>query len=151
MKLKVEINTEEHFTVYGHTSHEFSVRSRWFSGAAAIRTYCLEELLATKLRALYQRRKGRDLFDFERALGRREVDAPRILDAFSKYMEHQGERVTRAQFEANLDAKLKHPDFLSEVKPLLASGTEWDMQRAATLVLDKLISRLPGEPWRGVR
>ena len=37
--------------------------SRWYSGTAAIATFEFDELLATKLRALYQRRKGRDLFD----------------------------------------------------------------------------------------
>ena len=37
--------------------------SRWYSGTAAIATFEINELLATKLRALYQRRKGRDLFD----------------------------------------------------------------------------------------
>ena len=37
--------------------------SPWFTGATDIITYELDELMATKLRALYQRRKGRDLFD----------------------------------------------------------------------------------------
>jgi len=68
MKLKVEINTREHFTVFGHRSQRFEVASRWFSGAAGILTYDLDELLGTKLRALFQRRKGRDLFDLALAL-----------------------------------------------------------------------------------
>lgn len=37
--------------------------SPWFTGATDIITYELDDLMATKLRALYQRRKGRDLFD----------------------------------------------------------------------------------------
>jgi hypothetical protein len=57
LKLKVEINSREHFTVYGVKDHRFEVRSRWFSGAANVRTYELDELLGTKLRALYQRKK----------------------------------------------------------------------------------------------
>ena len=40
--------------------------SRWFTGAAKVLTYDLDELLGTKLRALYQRKKGRDLFDLNR-------------------------------------------------------------------------------------
>src|SRR5690625_1805236 len=35
----------------------FSVTSRWFEGAGEIPTYELDELLGTKLRALYQRRR----------------------------------------------------------------------------------------------
>jgi predicted nucleotidyltransferase component of viral defense system len=61
LKLKVEINSREHFTVYGLQQHRFDVSSRWFSGSADVRTYELDELLGTKLRALYQRKKGRDL------------------------------------------------------------------------------------------
>ncbi len=40
-----------------------TVQTSWWSGQADIPTYHAEELLATKLRALYQRSKGRDLFD----------------------------------------------------------------------------------------
>ena len=58
LKLKVEINTREHFTVYGLKDHRFEVATRWFSGAAALRTYELDELLGTKLRALYQAGAG---------------------------------------------------------------------------------------------
>lgn len=63
-KLKIEINTREHFNVLPHKEIEFSVDSDWYQGSAVVQTYELEELLGTKLRALYQRRKGRDLFDF---------------------------------------------------------------------------------------
>ena len=63
LRLKIEINTREHFTVLGHVSPTHSVDNGWFRGAAEIRSYRLEELLGTKLRALFQRKKGRDLFD----------------------------------------------------------------------------------------
>lgn len=63
LRLKVEINTREHFSLHGYVEERFRVDSRWFTGEAPIRTYRVEELLGTKLRALYQRKKGRDLFD----------------------------------------------------------------------------------------
>ena len=55
LKLKVEINSREHFTVLGFDRRQFSVESRWFSGSTTILTYRLDELLGTKVRALYQR------------------------------------------------------------------------------------------------
>jgi predicted nucleotidyltransferase component of viral defense system len=67
---RTEINTREHFTVYGIERVPFSVSSRWFEGVCEIPSYALDELLGTKLRALYQRRKGRDLEDFVRDLER---------------------------------------------------------------------------------
>lgn len=68
LRLKVEINSREHFAVYGFKRLPFSVHSRWFKGSGEITTYELAELLGTKLRALYQRRKARDLFDLHVAL-----------------------------------------------------------------------------------
>jgi hypothetical protein len=34
MRLKVEINSPEHFSVFGIEEHELAVRSRWFTGTA---------------------------------------------------------------------------------------------------------------------
>jgi predicted nucleotidyltransferase component of viral defense system len=51
MRLKVEINSREHFSVFGIEEHEFVVQSRWFTGSTKVKTYHLDELLGTKLRA----------------------------------------------------------------------------------------------------
>ncbi len=64
MRLKIEINTREHFNVLRLKKIACKVENSWFSGECMLTGYELEELLGTKLRALYQRRKGRDLFDF---------------------------------------------------------------------------------------
>ena len=147
LKLKVEINSREHFAVYGFAQTPFAVSSRWFQGSCEIGTYELDELLGTKLRALYQRKKGRDLFDLAIALEKLEVDPSRILDAFSAYMDHGGHRVTRAQFEQNMDAKLRDPQFTADIGPLLADGFAWDLEAAAASVSTGLIQLLPGDPY----
>jgi predicted nucleotidyltransferase component of viral defense system len=86
LRLKVEINSREHFTVFGIARVRFKVESRWFEGEAEIGTYTLDELLGTKLRALYQRRKSRDLFDLATALETTKADAARVVQSFSEYM-----------------------------------------------------------------
>ena len=48
LRLKVEINTREHFTVAGFVRREFSMSSRWHTAQCALTTYTLEELLGTK-------------------------------------------------------------------------------------------------------
>jgi predicted nucleotidyltransferase component of viral defense system len=149
LKLKVEINSREHFAVYGFTQVPFVVSSRWFEGSCEIGTYELDELLGTKLRALYQRKKGRDLFDLATALEKPEVDPSRILEVFSAYMDHGGHRVTRAQFEENMDAKLRDAQFTADIGPLLAAGFSWDLEAAAASVSTGLIQLLPGDPWKG--
>lgn len=148
LRLKVEINAREHFAIYGLTRLPFAVTSRWFEGACHIGSYGLDELLGTKLRALYQRKKGRDLFDLAVALDRDATDPARIVAAFTEYMAHGGHRVTRAQFEQNLSAKLRDPQFNGDIGPLLAAGFAWDAEKAARSVTGRLLALLPGEPAR---
>lgn len=150
LKLKLEINSREHFTVLGLKSHRFEVKSRWFSGAADLPTYELDELLGTKLRALYQRKKGRDLFDLGLALRNEAVSADRVVETFSKYMQEEGAQVSRAMFEQNLLEKREDTRFTADITPLLAAGHIWNMDEAFALVWRELVGRLPGEPWKGL-
>jgi len=98
MKLKIEINTREHFVLLGLNQLEFAVTNPWFTGECKIATFQIDELLATKLRALYQRRKGRDLFDLWLCLEQRLIDPQRLVDCFLEYMDREGHTLTRAQF-----------------------------------------------------
>lgn len=151
MRLKIEINTREHFTELGLVRHPVDVRCRWFSGAADITTFALPEILGTKLRALYQRKKGRDLFDLWFALRHADVDVDSLLRCFHRYMAEGGHAVTRAQFEANLSDKARDPDFRDDIAPLVRQGITWDFDDAVSLVSDAIIAALPGEPWKGDR
>ncbi|MGB8364798.1 MAG: nucleotidyl transferase AbiEii/AbiGii toxin family protein [Rhizomicrobium sp.] len=139
LKLKVETNSREHFAVYGFKRIPFSLPSRWYEGACEIASYELDELLGTKLRALYQRRKGRDLFDLATALATSKVDPQRIVQSFSEYMDRSGHHVTRAEFEQNMEAKLADPRFTADIGPLLAPGHVWDINAAYANVLSHLI------------
>ena len=151
LRLKVEINTREHVAVLGHAKRSFGVRSRWYARTARIRTFELDELLATKLRALYQRRKGRDLFDLAVALADGRSEPRRIVRTFRSYMEAENHPVTRAMFEQNLDGKLRDPGFGADMSGLLSAGREWDATAAARVVGEKLLARLPGQAWQGGR
>ena len=150
LRIKIEINTREHASVLGVERRPFSVDSPWFAGQAEVATYRVEELLATKLRALYQRKKGRDLFDLWLALTALRVDDERLVDCFERYITASDGRVSRAQFEANLHTKLASPAFLGDVVPLIAPGVGYDPQAAGELVFERLIARLPGAPWKGL-
>jgi len=146
MRLKIEIYTREHFSVFGIEKREFRVHSRWFEGAASVRTYQLDELLGTKLRALYQRKKGRDLFDLHLASRRSRVNAGRVVKCFQCYLAHEGGRVTRAELELNLERKLADSTFLSDLDPLIAPGIVWNPADAADYLRREVFPRLPGSP-----
>ena len=149
LRLKVETNTREHFSVHGFKELPFSVESRWFSGSCSIHTYALDELLGTKLRALYQRKQGRDLFDMATALKSPDAHADRIVEAFLKYMEHEDHKISRALFEENFALKLRDPEFMADISPLLAPGYHWEPEAEAAEVSSRIITLLPGEPWKG--
>ena len=85
LRLKVEINCYEHFNELGLVQVPFSYDSLWAKGSCSITTYKLNELLGTKLRALYQRKKGRDLFDLAYALQNAEVNADEIIRCYRRY------------------------------------------------------------------
>lgn len=114
-----------------------------------MRTFHLDELLGTKLRALYQRRRGRDLFDLWDAGRRGDVDPVRVIEAFQAYLRAEDLRVTRAEFERNLAAKARNRLFIAEGTPMLAPGIAYDARAALDLVQREFIERLPGGAWKG--
>lgn len=144
LRLKVEINTREHGTRLGYHFEELVMESRWFSGRANIRSFQLDELMGTKLRALYQRRKGRDLFDLARALDDPRVSPAGIVAVCVDYMSAGGTPITRAAMTANLAAKRSHPLFRSDLSPLLAPDATFDVDAALDRVLSELVALLPG-------
>lgn len=151
MRLKIEINTREHFTVLGLTKRALPVASRWFSGEADVTTFKIDELMGTKLRALYQRNKGRDLFDLWLALTERLVNTGTLMDCFIRYMSHGGNTVTREQFDMNLLEKAHSREFREDITPLLnpISSRDFAFDDALDIVRDQLILMLPDRPWNG--
>lgn len=146
IRLKVEINCYEHFNVLGLKSLPFEMENRWFSGKCNLTTYELEELLGTKLRALYQRKKGRDLFDLQIALDHAKVDVEKILQCYYRYMEFVVDKApSYKQFMQNMELKMQDPEFLDDTNILLRDGTDrFDPERAFQMVKDTFIERMPG-------
>jgi hypothetical protein len=149
LRLKIEVNTREHFTVLDLQKLQMKVTNPWFTGMAQINTYRLDELMGTKLRALYQRRKGRDLFDLWLCLTRNLVKPKQAVACFLKYMAYEGHPVSRAQFEQNLHGKQTNSAFIGDIAPLLRVTVKYDPAEALRLVLADFIALIPGEPWRG--
>ena len=134
MRIKVEINTYERSPARSLVRLPYSVRSSWFSGDADVLTFTLEELVATKIRALFQRSKGRDLFDLWLAHVRLGVPASAIASTFEPY---RPDGYTRRRAEQNMREKIQRPAFRDDLRPLL---TDWPhdyvIEDAADLVID---------------
>jgi len=142
-KLKIEINTTEHFQVLPLKTQVFSIDSEWFKGKANVITYEIDELISTKLRALYQRRKGRDLFDLWYVSTQNLINLDRVIDIFQKYCANDGLKISGKQFMKNLDLKKKNKDFQIDMNVLLPSELNWNFEEAFEFVTNNIISRLP--------
>ena len=114
-------------------------------GDCQLNTYRLEELLGTKLRALYQRRKGRDLFDLCYALANATVDIDGLMACYHRYISFVVEQPpSYRQFIANLDEKMQDPEFLGDVSLILRPDIAFSPQEAYDLLRETLIERIPG-------
>jgi predicted nucleotidyltransferase component of viral defense system len=153
LRLKVEINTREIEAYDAPLIVSYRVENPWFTGEAAIRTYSQEEMLGTKLRALLQRNTARDLFDLSHALAVFDsLDAARVIEYFLRYLERSENRISRAEAEQRMFAKLRDPRLLTDVRPLLSADeadrlTDEAVKQSFSEVFTRLITQLPGEPW----
>lgn len=153
IRLKIEINTREIETFDAPVALKLQVTNPWFSGEAAIPTFSREEMLATKLRALLQRDKGRDLYDLAHALEVFEgLQVERLVEMFGRYLGLSGQPISRAQAQERMFAKLANPRFLLDMRPLLPAAqvealTEESTADSFRRVFTTLVDRLPGEPW----
>jgi predicted nucleotidyltransferase component of viral defense system len=153
IRLKIEINTRERDAFDPPRTLHYAVDSPWYSGQADISSFSNEELLATKLRALLQRDKGRDLLDLFQSLETfHGLNIPRLVECFGLYLERDGTPIRRAEAERRMLQKLAAPRFLADIRPLLSPDfidqfNEQEIRRAFLRVFTVIISALPGEPW----
>ena len=121
----------------------YKVENGWFSGECNLTGYELEELLGTKLRALYQRRKGRDLFDLYWAMDHQNVDAEKLIHCYKTYMEYSVDKPpTQKQFLVNMEEKLIDREFMEDIHAILNPGVEYDNITAWELIKNELIGKI---------
>lgn len=143
MRLKIEINCREHFTVLGLQQVPFEVKNGWFSGKCMINTYHIEELLGTKLRALYQRRKGRDLFDLDIALSKLEINTDKLIQCYKEYINFSdGVNPTSKMMIANMNEKMQDDEFRNDIFTILIPGVEYDNDLAYIAVTENIIHKI---------
>jgi predicted nucleotidyltransferase component of viral defense system len=149
LKLKVEINTREHGHVLGARTYPFAVHNGWYDGSTSLSSFEPEELFATKLRALLQRRKNRDLFDLNEGLLQLHLDPDKLVACLGRYLAAEGHPITRAMAEERMLAKLTR-SLTDDIAPLLSADVVYgaaDAQLAFERVWFRLIARLHGAAW----
>lgn len=146
LNLKIEINVIENSCLYDSIPYNYSISSEWIQKTAIVSVYCLEELLATKLRALYERRKSRDLFDLDVALQSFPLlDINKLIDAFGQYTKNYDSKITLEDFKSNLSHKMTKKSFRQDILPFLPQNERktYDVQKA----YERVSARISSSAW----
>lgn len=147
LTIEVEVNVTERTPRFELQRLPFSLTFRGEPRAASIVSFNVNEMLATKMRATFQRKKGRDLFDLYWALTAQTVlpvDTAQVLDAFRHYMEEESTTVPRSEFLAHLEGCLADKvGFCRDMAPLLKKSLNYTPAAASVVVIERLISQLP--------
>jgi predicted nucleotidyltransferase component of viral defense system len=145
LEIEIEANVTERKPHRPVVTLPFEFPFRDSAVRTQIKGYDIHEMLGTKLRALFQRRRGRDLFDLYWALtlAKPAVIPAQIIESFQHYLKIEGSVARRSEFLVLLDAHLADRGFCSDMNPLLRVGITYDPQKAGTYVKTKLLSLLP--------
>lgn len=152
-KLKTEINTRELEIYDKPTLRKFKIENSWFSGEANIPTYSTEEILATKLRALLNRNKGRDLFDLGHAMNVFEdLNLGILVELFQKYSLAAKEPLSKAQAQDRMIWKYRNAVLTDDIRALLPSAEAEQLsiptaREVFWQVFDNIIDLIPGKDW----
>lgn len=101
-------------------------------GACEVLTYELTELTGTKPKAVYQRRKGRDLFDLWKILSMHpELDKGNVIESYERHLGFTASHLsTYKEFVLNMDGKLQDEEFLTDTRMILGPQVEYAPQVA---------------------
>ena len=147
LTVEVETNVSERLPKYPLQRLPLALNIRGQSLESTVVSYNINEMLGTKMRALFQRRKGRDLFDLYWALTTESalpVKVDDVVSAFQHYMREEGTKVPRAEFVAHLRSCTEdRAGFCTDMTPLLRKGLDYDPRKAGSYVEDQVLSRLP--------
>jgi predicted nucleotidyltransferase component of viral defense system len=145
LEIVVEANVTERKPHRSVVEIPFSYPFRGETIQAKIKGYDIHEMLGTKMRAMFQRRRGRDLFDLYWALTKSvsPIDPAAVIESFQHYMKQEGTRTHRAEFIGILEAHLEDRGFCSDTESLLRNGISYDAQMAGKYVIENLLRGLP--------
>jgi predicted nucleotidyltransferase component of viral defense system len=110
-----------------------------------IKGFDIHEMLGTKMRALFQRKRGRDLFDLYWAMTKSPtpVDPAAVVASFDHYLKREGTKAGQAEFVGILEDHLRDRGFCSDMQPLLRPDIAYDPQVAGKYLKTHLLNLLP--------
>lgn len=136
--LKIEVNINEAKSCFDLVDVPMMVP---ISGGGTknivVKSYDLDEMLGTKMRALLQREHGRDLYDLWRAWdvsqdskSATSVKPERVGEAFRFYMSREQTYLPKTEIEQELKRRMNSPKFLNDMDGYLPADQPYSPQTA---------------------
>ena len=143
VKIEANVNERQPFLPLQKGRFEFDFRGE--HQAVPIIGYDIAELLGTKMRALFQREKGRDLFDLYWALmhANPAVITANVIRAFEHYLKRENTVPRRGDFLQALEHRMANRGFRQDITSLLRKGITFNMDEAQMVVQQRLLNQLP--------
>jgi predicted nucleotidyltransferase component of viral defense system len=145
LEIVVEVNATERKPYKDIAQLPFELKLRNQTHQTMVYGFDINEMLGTKMRALFQRTRGRDLFDLYWALTKstEPADPAGIIDAFQHYMEQEKSEAGRDDFIEAMNIKLADKGFMSDMNPLLRTGLTYNPKVAGEYVIKNLLMLIP--------
>lgn len=129
-RLKLEISFIERFPIQGRAERTLLA----FNEPFVVNTFHLEELASTKLRALYDRRKGRDVYDLY-CISSFDLDRAALRKMLLYYFCRANKVFHYPTFVNNVERKMSERGFGDDVQGLIRLGSKLDWQVVCEQVL----------------
>ncbi len=145
LEIVVEANVTERTPHLELAKIEFTHSFRGEDSTVTLNGFDIHEMLGTKMRALFQRKRGRDLFDLFWALTTSSalIDPSSVIESFAYYMAKEGTVADRDEFVGILRDHLTDSGFRNDVAPLLRTGIAYDPMVAGEYIITNLLHLLP--------
>lgn len=148
--IKIEVNYSERQPFYSIVDLPYAPSVPGMPENLMLRSYDIDEMLGTKMRALLQRDQGRDLFDLwwawtvsAQGNALHQVDPDRVVAAFNDYMARENTVVRGREYGEKLAKKLARRNFRNDTDGMLRAGLPpYDTTAAEALVREVFLSRL---------
>ena len=130
--IKLEISFVERFPILAPVTKSLEIPA--LGEPFFIQTYALEELVATKIRALHDRMKGRDIYDLDQA-ATLPFDKTIVRKMVLYYFYRARKVFNHESFIANIENKLPRSGFVSDVQGFLRTDLAFQFHQATERVI----------------
>jgi predicted nucleotidyltransferase component of viral defense system len=131
--IKLEISFVERFPILAPVVKSLEIPA--LGEPLSIQSYALEELVATKIRALHDRMKGRDIYDLDQA-ATLPLDETVVRKMVLYYFYRARQVFDYKSLLANVQKKLSRPRFVNDLQGFLRADATFQFRQ----VVDRVIS-----------